>query len=424
MLKTVTQWLSEYQQVDEPNKIIAQCIVLGIILMIAYFANLFSKGILLNAIKFLFKATKTNWDDILLKRHVFHRIVNFIPALIIWRLLPQAFPSTTIVTTIEGSSVETIASTEIATVCRTAMLIIMLVIAVRTINALLSAIEEIYEQYPISNRIPIKVFLQAVKIIEYLIAAIFFVAIVAAIEPSKILAGLGALTAVTMLVFKDTILSFVSGIQLITNKMVTEGDWIEMPSYGADGDVIDISLMTIKVQNWNKTISTIPTSALTTNSFKNWRGMTESGGRRIKRSISLDMNSIKFCTNEMLERFKKIEFISEYIDKKLNDVTKYNAQNKIDETIIVNGRRLTNIGTFRAYCVAYLKSHPKIHNGMTFLVRQLAPTESGVPIEIYVFSNDQNWGNYEDIQGDIFDHFLAVIPEFDLKVFQKLSEIK
>jgi len=408
MLKIVTQWLSDYQLVDKPNELLAQFIVLGIIFIIAYFANLFSKQILLNAIKFIFKATKTNWDDILLEKQVFHRLVNFVPTLIIWRMLPQAF---------------TEKSYEIATACRTALLIIMLVIALRTIDALLSAVEQIYEQYPISNRIPIKVFLQAIKIIEYIIAAIFFVAIIAAIEPAKILAAMGALTAVTMLVFKDTILSFVSGIQLIANKMVVEGDWIEMPSYGADGDVIDISLMTIKVQNWNKTISTIPTSALTTHSFKNWRGMTESGGRRIKRSISLDMNSIKFCTAEMLDRFKKIDFISQYIDQKLNDVTEHNAQNKIDQTILVNGRRLTNIGTFRAYCVAYLKNHPKIHKDMTFLVRQLAPTESGVPIEIYVFSNDQNWGNYEDIQGDIFDHFLAVIPEFDLKVFQKFSEL-
>jgi miniconductance mechanosensitive channel len=412
MLITINKWFEMMGQSAVPNQVVIQLIALAIIVLSAYIANFIVKGIVLKAIKTVFKATKSNWDDIFLEKQVFHRMVNLVPALIIWRFVPEVFPSKVMT----GSS--------FASTCQTVMLIVMLFIAIRTINAFFAAFEEIYDQFDISKRVPIKVFIQAIQIIQYIIAVIFFVSIVAAIQPAKILAGLGALTAVTMLVFKETILGFVAGIQLIVNDMVNEGDWIEMPAYGADGDVIDISLMTIKVQNWDKTISTIPTSALTTNSFKNWRGMSDSGGRRIKRAISIDMNTIKFCNSDMLNRFKNIEYISQYIDQKQDDVTKFNVDNKIDETNLVNGRRLTNIGTFRAYCLAYLKNHPKIHKEMTFMVRQLAPTESGVPIEIYVFSKEQDWVVFEDIQAGIFDHLLAVIPEFDLKVFQKLNNIQ
>jgi miniconductance mechanosensitive channel len=221
-----------------------------------------------------------------------------------------------------------------------------------------------------------------------------------------------------MLVFKDSILGLVGGIQLTANNMVHIGDWIEMPKYGADGDVIDISLTTVKVQNWDKTISAIPAYALISDSFKNWRGMSESGGRRIKRSINIDMNTVKLCDPMMLDKFRRIEHIAEYIDAKQSEIDEYNAAANIDNTEMVNGRRMTNVGTFRAYVVAYLKNHPKINQNMTFLVRQLKPTECGLPIEIYVFSSDKVWANYEAIQADIFDHILAVIPEFGLRVFQ------
>jgi len=226
------------------------------------------------------------------------------------------------------------------------------------------------------------------------------------------------MTAVLMLIFKDSILGLVAGVQLSFNDMVRIGDWIEMPNFGADGDVMDITLNTVKVQNWDKTISTIPAYAMISNSFKNWRGMSESGGRRIKRSLSIDMNSIRFCTAEMIERFKKIQYITEYIEKKSIELESYNKEYNIDDSTLVNGRRLTNVGTFRAYIQAYLKNHPMIHKDMTFLVRQLKPTETGLPIEIYVFSTDQNWVNYEGIQADIFDHLLAILPAFDLRVHQ------
>jgi miniconductance mechanosensitive channel len=203
--------------------------------------------------------------------------------------------------------------------------------------------------------------------------------------------------------------------------MVQIGDWIEMPKYGADGDVIDISLHTVKVQNWDKTITTIPTHALIADSFKNWKGMSEAGGRRIKRSIYIDMTSIKFCDEEMLERFKKIRYIQQYINDKTEEIEEYNKRLGIDTDSLVNGRHLTNIGTFRAYIVQYLKNHPRIHKGMTQIVRQLEPTEKGLPIEIYAFTNDTAWAAYESIQSDIFDHILAVVPEFDLRLFQNPS---
>ena len=221
-----------------------------------------------------------------------------------------------------------------------------------------------------------------------------------------------------MLVFRDSILGFVAGIQLAANRMVSVGDWIEMPAYGADGDVLEVALTTVKVQNWDKTITTIPTYALISESFKNWRGMSESGGRRIKRSVSIDMSSIKFCDLEMLERFEKIQYISGYIEQKKNELKDFNRAMSVDTASLVNGRRMTNIGTFRAYVQAYLQNHPKINKDMTFLIRQLPPTENGLPIEIYVFSNDKVWANYEAIQADIFDHVLAVVPEFDLRVYQ------
>ena len=237
-------------------------------------------------------------------------------------------------------------------------------------------------------------------------------------SPVYLLSGLGAMTAVLMLIFKDPILGFVAGIQLISNRMLKPGDWIEMPKYGADGDVVDITLTTVKVQNFDNTITTIPTYALINDSFKNWRGMQESMGRRIKRAIYIDMNTIKFCSPEVLDRFSKIRYITDYMQKKSREVESYNTEGGIEAQDAGNARRLTNIGTFRAYVYAYLQNHPMINTNLTFLIRQLAPTQYGLPLEIYVFSRDKNWVNYEAIQSDIFDHLLAIANEFDLKVYQ------
>ena len=222
------------------------------------------------------------------------------------------------------------------------------------------------------------------------------------------------------MVFRDTILSFVASLQIASNDMVRVGDWIEMPQFGADGDVVDIALHTVKVQNWDKTITTIPTHRLISDSFKNWRAMSESGGRRIKRALHLDMSSIRFLGDADIERFGKFVLLKDYISEKKAELEEYNKSvTDGDPNLVANARRLTNIGTFRMYVVQYLKANPKIHDNMTFLIRQLSPTANGLPLEIYVFSNDVNWVAYEGIQSDIFDHLLAIVPEFGLRVFQQ-----
>jgi miniconductance mechanosensitive channel len=229
---------------------------------------------------------------------------------------------------------------------------------------------------------------------------------------------MGALTAILLLVFKDAILGLVAGIQLVSNDMVRPGDWIEMPKYGADGDVVEVSLTTVKVRNWDKTITTVPTYALISDSFKNWRGMSESGGRRIKRSISIDVDSIRHCDDAMLDRYERIERIADYVRETRARLAKSNREAGSDDAVPVNGRRMTNVGTFRKYVEAYLRELPDVHPEMTFLVRQLQPTDRGLPIEIYVFSKDQRWERYEEIQADIFDHLYASLPFFGLRAFQ------
>ena len=238
-------------------------------------------------------------------------------------------------------------------------------------------------------------------------------------SPVILLSGLGAITAVLMVVFKDTLLSLAASIQLTTQELIRVGDWLEVPQFGADGDVIDVALYTITVQNWDKTISTIPTYQLVSGSFKNWRGMSESGGRRIKRSIFIDVNSIHFLSNEEVRRLSRIELLKDYIKSKEEELQTYNASIKTADEPRVNQRHLTNVGTLRAYIRSYLQQHPKIHHDMTLIVRQLQPGPEGLPIEIYCFSNDTNWVNYEAIQADIFDHIFAIIPEFGLRLFQQ-----
>ncbi len=376
--------------------------VLGVATL-SVLANLVAKRYLLSGLQYLISRTKTTWDDTFLRRNVFNRLAHLAPAAVVYLLIPPALGDlTALVSTIKS-----------------AVLIYMIIVIMLAIDAFLNSIEEIYRNFEVSRKIPIKGFVQVLKIILYFLGGIFVISIVLNKTPVYFLSGLGALTAVLMFIFKDAILGFVAGIQLIANKMLARGDWIEMPKYGADGDVIEITLTTVKVQNWDKTVTTIPTYALISESFKNWRGMENSGGRRIKRAINIDLNSIKFCDEEMLARFAKVQHISEYIAQKKEKLLRYNEAARVDSASLANGRRMTNIGVFRAYVVAYLKGHPMINQEMTFLVRQLKPTENGLPIEIYVFCKDKRWAFYEGIQADIFDHILAVVPLFDLRVFQR-----
>lgn len=268
------------------------------------------------------------------------------------------------------------------------------------------------------SQFPLKGLLQTVKLIASVLTGILLVSLLMDKSPLLLLSGLGAISAVLLLVFKDPILGLVAGIQLSANNMLSVGDWLEMPKYGADGDVVDIALTTVKVRNWDKTITTIPTYALISDSFKNWRGMTEAGGRRIKRCVYLNMSSIGFLDEKTLSRLHKADLLGPYLVDKLAQIKETNSSSKTDMSILLNGRRLTNIGTFRQYLLSYLKTHPKIRQDMTLIVRQLQSTNLGLPIEIYAFTNTTKWNDYEDIQSDIFDHVLAVLNEFMLQVHE------
>ena len=294
-----------------------------------------------------------------------------------------------------------------------------LLYALLSLFALLDTLEDIVLSTPYGRRFPLRGIFQSIKLISALVTIIFAISLLIGKSPVILFSSLGAMTAVLLLIFKDPIMGLVAGIQLSANDMLAVGDWLEMPKYGADGDVIDISLTTVKVRNWDKTITTIPAYSLISDSFKNWRGMTEAGGRRIKRAVNIDATSVRFLDEAALKRLRRAQLLTDYIENKVRELTEYNKENNIDPESPVNGRKLTNLGTFRAYLTAYLRAHKKIHQeNMTLMVRQLEPGANGIPMEIYAFSNDINWVAYEGIQADIFDHVFAVIPEFGLRIHQ------
>ncbi len=369
------------------------------VIIVAYIANFITRQIMVRGVSYLVKRTRTTWDDALLGRRVFARLAHLAPALVFY-FSAGLFPP-------------------VADIIQRLSMVYMIMAGLHAFNGFLNAAVDIYNQYDISREKPIKGYVQIAMIIIAIFVGIYALATLLNRSPWPLLSGMGAMTAIILLIFKDSILGFVASVQLSLNDMVRIGDWIEMPKYGANGDVVDVSLLTIKVQNWDKTITTIPAYALISDSFINWRGMKESGGRRIKRHINIDMSTIKLCSNAMLDRYEKFQLIADYIRTRRQEIAAYNNENNIDTSELINGRNMTNIGTFRAYAVAYLRNHPMIHQDMTFLVRHLQPGEHGLPVEIYVFSKDTVWANYEDIQADIFDHLLAVIPMFDLRVFQQ-----
>ena len=375
-----------------------------LVLLLSWVAHRVSQGPINRSIEKFAHYTIQQWDDILVEKHIVKRILYFIPLILLYVL------SSPILT---GTSLLPLSQTLIS--------VLFLIAGMMFLDAMLNALLAIYGKSAISKEISITPFVQVLKLVLYFVTGILLLSLLLQKTPLYFLSGLGALTAVLMFVFKDVLMGFVAGIQLIANKMVAPKDWIEIPKYGADGDVLEITLTTVKVQNFDNTITTIPTYALINESFKNWRNMNLSGGRRIKRYVNIDLGSIKFCSSEMLEQFKRIQLISQYIQNRQEEILVYNKKHQVDESTLVNGRRLTNIGVFRSYVEAYLRQHPMIHKDMTFLIRQLSPSENGLPIEIYVFCKDTNWTAYEAIQADIFDHILAVVPEFDLQVFQDPS---
>ncbi|MEC9130508.1 MAG: mechanosensitive ion channel domain-containing protein [Verrucomicrobiota bacterium] len=385
---------------------VSRWLVTFLILVLAWLMNHLAKGFMLRFLRFCIKNSKTQWDDKLVQRNLFHRLSHLAPIIVISFFLPQIWVGHP---TAEGLID---AFSQIYT-----MLVVLLVV-----QALLDAFHDVYRTFEWSKQVPIYSFIQAIKLIVYMVGGVFIVAKLMGKDPSVIFGSLGALTAVLMLVFKDSILGFAAGIHLTTNKMLSLGDWLEMPKYGADGDVIEIGLTTVKVQNFDKTITTIPTYTLISDAFKNWRGMSESPGRRIKRSILIDLHSIRFCDEALLESLASIQAISGYIREKQKEVQAFNQQLVTGGSEHpANGRRLTNIGTFRAYLVAFLRQHPLINQEMTLLVRQLEPTPRGLPLQIYVFSSDKRWVEYEGIVSDLFDHILSVMKEFDLRAYQEPS---
>ncbi len=405
MLGPFRDWLTGQGLGEQAVTLLLLATEITVVLVIAVVADLVTKRVVVRVLENFVGRTSAAWDDIIVRRRILFRLAHLAPALVIYLAAPQVLADYPV---------------WVVVVQRMALLY-MLLVTVLVIDGVLSAGTEIVRSLTFARTLPVNTVVQVLKLVLYLIAVIAAVSLVLGESPSLLLSGLGAMTAVLMLIFRDPILGLVAGIQLSANRMVAQGDWIEMPRYGADGDVLEVGLTTVKVQNWDKTITTIPTYSLITESFKNWRGMAESGGRRIKRAINIDVGSVRFCDQEMLDRFSKIQYIAEYLDDKRRELSDWNAAHRIDNADPLNGRKLTNVGTFRAYVVAYLRNHPMINQEMTFLVRQLAPTEHGLPIEVYVFSRDQEWSNYEAIQADIFDHILAIAPVFDLRIFQNPS---
>lgn len=382
-------------------------VAIGVLALIALAlaANLIAKQVILRSVSIVVKRTRFTWDDALLESGVFTRLSHLAPAMAI-----NAFGDDVL-----GRSPETLSA------LKTGVGIYLTLIWLAVFFAFLNALALLIQRKEKASDLPIKGFFQAIKLLASAVALILVLSTILGQSPVYLLSGIGALTAVLLLVFKDAILGFVAGIMISVNDMVRIGDWIEMPKAGADGFVTDISLTTLKVQNWDKTITTIPSYDLISSSFKNWRGMFDSGGRRIKRAINIDMQSIRFADEALIDRWEKIDLLRNYLREKREEIARSNEEMGSDLTILGNGRRITNIGTFRAYCTAYLRAHPGIHQEMTFLIRQLSPTEHGLPLEIYVFTNDTRWAVHEAIQADIFDHLTAVIEEFDLRIYQQPS---
>ena len=393
--------------------------------LLAWATNVVARQIFLRLVQRVARSTQSTWDDRLIERRVFHKLANVAPALVTyvgigWALgvgpdmLAEA-PSVDL----QATSREGLAVAGAILVRRVSLAWV--VIALTTVaGGLLHALNDVYaETYAEAKNRPIKGYLQVISLFLYVAAGILVVSILAGLNPVVFLSGLGALTAILMVVFRDTILSLVASIQIMSNNMISLGDWVEMPQANADGDVIDIALHTVKIQNWDKTISTIPTHKFISESFQNWRGMSESGGRRIKRAIHLDMSTIHFLSDEEVAQLSRFEFLHDYLQAKQRELKVANAREGPADDVVPNQRRLTNVGTFRAYILHYLQNHPTIHQDMTLLVRQLQPGPQGLPLELYCFSNDTDWGNYEALQADIFDHLIASLPEFGLEAFQE-----
>jgi len=376
----------------------------GGVILLAFLSNWVAKRVILRGLRVVAKKTRSQWDDVMVERRVFERLSHLAPALVVYLSAPALFRAE-----VDATAVDYL---------RRVANVWMILAGARTLHALLDALVIIGLERESTKTKPVRSYAQVVQLIVWVSSGILSVAVLMEKSPTALLTGLGAMTAVLLLVFRDTILGFIASLRIEANEMLRVGDWVEMPKYGADGDVTEIGLHTVKIQNWDKTITTIPTHAFMSDSFKNWRGMTESGGRRIKRSLKLDMTTVRFLDAADIERLSAIQSLRSYLETRAAEVEVWNQERGVDESTPVNGRKLTNLGTFRAYVESYLRQLGPIREDMTFLVRQLAPTPEGIPLELYCFSGEQRWAQYEGIMGDIFDHLLSVLAEFDLKAFQ------
>jgi miniconductance mechanosensitive channel len=397
-IATARSWLAARPELETAVGIV-------VLLAVAWIANFLARRYLVKLVERLTAKSAIDWDNVVAHHGVFRRLAHLIPLAIVYYgidLVPNVPPGV-------YDTIENIA------------MVLMVWTLMRSADGLLNAVGQIYDGLAMAKDRPIRGFLQLFKIFLYVLGAILIVAIAIGQSPLVLLGGFGAMTAVLMLVFKDTILSVVASIQIASNDMIRIGDWVEMPKFGADGDVVEIALHTVKIQNWDKTVTTIPTHAFSSDWFRNWRYMSESGGRRIRRDLYVDQSTIRFLEHDEIEDLKRFDLLREYLAGKEALLTETNRPVEEAGEDPVNARRLTNIGTFRAYVFNYLQAHPEIRKDMTLLVRQREPTPDGLPIQIYCFTATTAWAEYEGIQSDIFDHILAIIPEFDLRVFQHPS---
>ena len=397
----IAAWLTRLGINSQPSDGVATSILILACVIVAGLSYYITHRFVVHGVNAVIRRSSVTWDDIFMRFNVFERLAILIPILILDLLIPIVLTEHELI----SAFIDRFLS---------ALLVFFII---RAVYSGLNAIDEIADINHVNRRLPVKSFVQLTKLFLFFIGLIVVFAILADQSPIYFFSGLGVATGLVMLVFRDTILGFVAGIQLAANRMVSKGDWIQMDKYAADGAVEDVTLTTVKVRNWDNTITMIPAYALVSDAFKNWRGMSESGGRRIKRSINIDVNSIQFLTDEERIRLGKVNYLKEYLPQVFSEISVANA-NVSDIEMKVNGRRLTNIGTFRAYLQEYLRRHDKVHKDMTLMVRQLAPTTEGLPIELYIFTNDIRWTYYEAIQADIFDHIFAVLPEFGLRAFQ------
>ena len=400
MQQQITRWLEQFGL--EFGGVMSLLMVLGLIVLISVVIHLVLHRVVLAALQRRGQQSQRVWQQAITQYKLFQRVALLLQGVIISIQATLWLQS--------GSQTQA--------VIVTAAQVWILAFTLLSLFSLLDTLLALLRQSPISNQLPLRGIFQGLKLVAAILIGIMIVSLLMGKSPLLLLSGLGAMTAVLMLVFKDPILGLVAGIQLSANDMLKIGDWLEMPKYGADGAVTDIGLTTVKVRNWDNTVTTIPTYALISDSFKNWRSMSESGGRRIKRSLNIDTGSVHFLTEEEQRSLQRNPLLHSYLNVKTQELSQHNQEIAVDLASPLNGRRLTNLGTLRAYLEAYLRAHPRIHQNMTLMVRQLAPTPEGLPLEIYAFTNTTVWAEYESIQADIFDHILAVIDEFGLRVHQ------